>query len=154
MKNIVIIIIIVVIIAGGAWWYLNQDSLGSNPANQMTVVLETQNGSGQSGIATLTEVNEEVNGINKPVVKLAIKIKSSGKDVSQPTHIHIGSCANLGQPVYPLNPVVNGSSITTIDTTLEQIKASSQPLAINVHKSEAEVNTYVACGNIQLTAGQ
>ncbi|MCR4324312.1 MAG: hypothetical protein NUV69_01345 [Candidatus Curtissbacteria bacterium] len=65
----------------------------------------------------------------------------------QPAHIHSGSCPTPGAIVYSLANVVDGESNTVLNTTMEKLK-SQKPLAINVHKSQQEVNTYVACGNL------
>lgn len=147
MKNFIIAVIVIILIAGGVWWYLNGVP-GTSSADKMTVVLSAQNASGISGKATLTEVSKEVQGVAKKVVELSIKVSGAEKDAVQPAHIHIGSCAALGQPVFPLSPITNGVSVTEIDTTLDQIKAASQPLAISVKKSEAELGTYVSCGDL------
>lgn len=87
-----------------------------------------------------------------------------------PTHIHEGTCANLNpNPQYPLNettvrkasgnstptpPTVEGVqqvptvlySNTQVDVSLDDLLKS--PHAINVHKSDADIQTYIACGNI------
>src|SRR5437660_823126 len=59
------------------------------------VTMNAQNGSGENGSATLSEVN------GKLVVTLNLQ---NGTSVSQPAHIHKGTCANLDPtPTYPLN---------------------------------------------------
>ena len=63
--------------------------------------------------------------------------------VSQPAHIHLGTCDNLDKaPKWNLQPVKNGQSITELAVPLLKDKA-----AINVHKSTAEAHVYVSCGN-------
>src|SRR5581483_552511 len=103
--------------------------------------LDMQNGSYESGMATLQEVDGKV------VVTLSLTGYPGG--VSQPAHIHIGSCPNPGAVKYPLNSVVNGKSTTTIDTTLDALKSMGK-LAINVHKSVAQSGVYYSCGNLNL----
>lgn len=80
-----------------------------------------------------------------------VEIGVSGypKDISQPAHIHFGSCKNLGPIKYPLTSVVNGQSETVLGGTLAQLRAEL-PLAINIHKSEAKPGVYVSCGDIKL----
>lgn len=103
------------------------------------VNLDSQNSSYESGNATLQEIN------NKVVVTLMMK--GYPKGISQPAHIHVGSCPNPGSVKFPLSSVINGQSTTTIDTTLAKLEALG-PLAINVHKSASLSNIYVSCGNL------
>ena len=79
-----------------------------------------------------------------------------------PAHIHNGSCADLGDVVYPLTDItliggaaertgaasaipVDGST-TVVDTPLQDLIDGD--FAINVHKSADEINIYIACGDI------
>ena len=70
------------------------------------------------------------------------------ENVSQPVHIHVGSCPEVGEVKYPLTNVLDGESVTTLDVTLEQLEIEL-PLAINVHKSVTEASVYISCGDIQ-----
>jgi LPXTG-motif cell wall-anchored protein len=111
--------------------------------NTMTVTMHAQNGSGEDGTATIT-----AKGDND--VEVVIKL-SNGTSVAQPAHIHKGSCANLNPtPAYPLNNVVNGTSDTTVMVGMAELAKGGY--AINVHKSAAEVSTYVSCGDIMAMA--
>src|SRR5438309_6858060 len=77
----------------------------SAPAADTTVKLEPQNSSGESGTATLTPEGDST--------KVVLDVK--GADGTQPTHIHKGTCAKLDpKPAFPLSPVVNGKSETTV----------------------------------------
>jgi hypothetical protein len=107
----------------------------------VTVHLDTQNRSGESGTATLQEMNGKV--------IVTLNVIGSPNGMTQPAHIHIGSCPNPGAVKFPLTSVVNGQSVTTIDTTLTNLKALG-PIAINVHKSVAQSGVYVSCGDINL----
>jgi hypothetical protein len=112
---------------------------GSDAGKTVTVDLATQNDSGESGTATLTSQGSGTN------VVLALENPASGSP--QPAHIHKGTCADLDpEPAYPLENVVDGASETTVDVPLEDLKGGR--FAINVHKSEAEADVYVACGNL------
>ncbi len=104
----------------------------------VTVELGAVNDSGESGKATLTPVDGQT--------KVLIELSGAPADVAQPAHIHQGNCANLGGPAYPLEAVENGKSETTIDAKLSDLTAGD--FAINVHKSDKEISTYVACGDI------
>lgn len=105
----------------------------------MTVVLNAQNGSGETGQVTLTEVD------GKTTIILQLNNMPAG--VSHPAHIHLGACPNPGAVKYPLSSVENGISETVLDVTLENL-IEIYPLAINVHKSASEAQVYVACGNM------
>lgn len=79
---------------------------------------------------------------------------------SHPVHIHTGTCAELGDVVFPLTSVeaLSGeavgpdsahavkTSITYLDVSLDDIVAGGH--AINVHLSGEEIGTYIACGDI------
>lgn len=102
-----------------------------------SVAMKAQNGSGETGTATLRDTK---NGL---VVTIHIK-NAKGP---QPAHIHQGSCAKLNpKPEYPLHNVVNGMSVTTVKgVTIGELKGKT---AINVHKSLTDIPTYVSCGDI------
>ena len=105
----------------------------------MTVSLGEQNGSTQSGEATLTRVDDSTTH-----VVLSI---GGGGSTPQPAHIHKGSCAQLDPtPEYPLEDVVDGESSTHVNVSLDELRDGE--FAINVHKSAAALQTYVACGDI------
>jgi hypothetical protein len=108
------------------------------PAADTTVKLESQNSSGESGTATLTPEGNST--------KVVLNV--SGADGTQPTHIHKGTCDKLDpKPAFPLSPVVNGKSTTTVKVPLKTL--TSGEYAINGHKSAQDLKTYVFCGNIK-----
>jgi hypothetical protein len=110
--------------------------------NSVTVTMNALNGSNETGTATITDMG---GGQIQVVVNL-----SNGTSTPQPAHIHKGTCANLNPaPLYPLSNVVDGKSTTTVATTLQNLESGSY--AVNVHKSAAEVTTYVSCGDILAT---
>lgn len=79
-----------------------------------------------------------------------------------PAHIHSGTCAELGDVVFPLNDVAAPGdevertgpesaipvqvSDTVVDIPLQEIIDGGH--AINVHLSAEEIGTYIACGDI------
>lgn len=108
-------------------------------SDELTVSLGEQNGSMQSGEAVLTRVDDSTTR-----VELSI---GSGGDTPQPAHIHKGSCAQLDpQPEYGLEDVVAGESETNVDVSLDELRDGQ--FAINVHKSAAALEIYVACGDL------
>lgn len=106
----------------------------------VTVNLSSQNASGESGTVTLTPQGDKT--------QVAIKLTGAPAGTQQPAHIHDGSCASLDpKPRVPLQNVVDGKSTTTLDMKLGDIMSKGG--AINVHKSAADVKTYVACGDMK-----
>lgn len=105
----------------------------------VTVDLGEQNGSGQTGTATLTPMGDGK-------VRVTIELSNPPAD-PQPAHIHKGTCAELDPtPAFPLESVQGGASDTEVEVSLEDLQGAAY--AVNVHKSETEAQTYVACGNI------
>jgi hypothetical protein len=105
----------------------------------VTVNLAPQNDSGEKGTVTLTPQGD----------KTQVVIKMTGApSTPQPAHIHDGSCAKLDpKPRVPLQNVVSGNSTTTVDLKLDEIMSKGG--AVNVHKSAADLKTYVACGDLK-----
>src|SRR3989344_3385926 len=110
----------------------------------MTVELKALNNSGESGKAVLTAVSDFQ---TKVEITVTGQPTDATADLSQPAHIHSGSCPTPGAVKWPLPSVVYGSSSATIDVSLGFLK-SSLPLAINIHKSAAEAGVYMACGDL------
>ncbi len=105
----------------------------------VSVTLAEQNASGQSGTATLTPTGE-----GQLVVTVEL---SNPPENPQPIHIHMGTCEELGEVVYPLSNVEGGSSETTVDASLTELQGGG--FAINAHESEENIQNYVACGPIE-----
>lgn len=110
-------------------------------SNEVTVILKPVNNYNEAG----TVVFKEESGQVKVIVNLTGYIK----DVVQPAHIHMGVCPGVGAVKYPLTSIVNGSSVTTLSVSLDELK-KALPLAINVHKSATEVSVYTACGPLDI----
>lgn len=108
-------------------------------AEAVTIDLAEESDSGQTGEATLTPTGE---GQTAVTVEL-----TNPPDNPQPVHIHPGTCDNLDPaPQFPLDDLVDGTSETTVDVSLEELQSGE--FAINAHKSAEEIEVYVACGNI------
>jgi hypothetical protein len=106
--------------------------------SSLTVALQAQNDSGESGTATLTQTDGGVN------VVLAI---TGAPASAQPAHIHDGTCADLKGVADPLTSATDGKSTTMLKgVTIDQLLKGTY--AINVHESAANLGKYVACGNI------
>lgn len=103
--------------------------------------ISEQNDSGMSGVAMLEAEDGKT--------KVKIRLVGAPAGVAQPSHIHIGSCPNVGAVKYPLTALMNGRSETLLDVSIDALRAEL-PLGLNVHKSAAEAGVYVACGNLEL----
>jgi hypothetical protein len=134
-----VIVLALLVLAAGCGGYGKSGS--KSTSSEVTVTLAQQNGSGESGTATLTKVGNQT--------KVVIDLKNSSDmalSLVQPAHIHKGSCATLGAVEYPLTNVKSGKSTTTVSAKLDDLQKGAY--AINVHKSAADIKTYVACGDI------
>ncbi|MBI2065161.1 MAG: hypothetical protein HYT62_03865 [Candidatus Yanofskybacteria bacterium] len=109
------------------------------------VPLSAQNNSGLNAKYQITAVGSP-SGISSQT-RIILTVMNAPQGISMPAHIHSGSCANLGAVKYPLTNVVGGTSVTTIDASILQLKLSL-PLAINIHKSISEPGVYVACADL------
>lgn len=156
-KSLVYVAIAVLIIIGVWYFVLNKPSQPSMPYQQTTttttqetattsattaettVILSEQNKSGEMGTATFTELDGKV--------KVTFKMTGAPAGVTQPAHIHVGKCPDVGAVKYPLTSPVDGMSETMLDVTLAQLK-SELPLGINIHKSATEAKVYVSCGDL------
>jgi hypothetical protein len=104
----------------------------------LTIDLDEVEGSGVSGTATLTEEDGQTS--------VSIELEGTPEDGVHPAHIHSGTCDDLGDVVFPLEDVVEGSSESTVEASIDDILAADH--AINVHLSADEMDVYVACGEI------
>ena len=131
-KGTCVIVGLVVLVAVGCG-----SESSSSGSGEVTVDLGEQSASGESGTATLTAEGD----------KTKVVIDLQGNSSAQPAHIHKGSCADLdATPEYALADVKGGTSTSTVDAKLDDLRDGA--FAINVHKSAAEIETYVACGNV------
>ena len=153
-KNLWIIVAVAVVIVVGGLIFLGTNQAPSPTPTptpiqvtptpvvlEETIILSEQNKSGVSGSAVLREENGQVT--------VTLSLTGAPKTTPQPAHIHVGACPDVGDVKYPLTNVVDGQSQTTLNVTLDQLE-DEQPLAINVHKSAAQVTVYTACGDLTL----
>lgn len=111
----------------------------SQEPNSVTVQMKALNGSGEDGMATVTQVNGGI--------QVTVQLQN-GASFPQPTHIHIGTCGAINKaPEYALRDTVNGKGESSVaGVTLSDLLKGHY--AINVHKSGFDLGTYVSCGNI------
>ncbi len=111
-------------------------------AGNINITLNNQNGSPETGTATLQSTGDGTQTL--VTLKMA-----NFPSVPQPAHIHIGACPKPGDIKYPLSDVVDGQSVTTLNVSLEALKAM-EPLAINVHQSAPQADLFVSCAEVKL----
>lgn len=145
-KNLLILAIGLVVGIGGYLFYNSQYNkpveTETKIPRRLVVTLNSQNKSGESGTATISEMDAKV--------KVMLDLAGAPKDVQQPAHIHMGACPKPGDVKYPLTFPTDGKSETTLDVSYDQL-LGQLPLAINVHKSTNEAKFYVSCGDITRT---
>lgn len=107
-------------------------------AEELTLTLAEQAGSGQSGTATLTADGDERTRV---VVAL-----SNPPGPSQPSHVHSGTCDDIGAVVEPLESVEGGNAESVVRMSMRELQRGG--LIVHAHKSEAESKVSVACAEI------
>lgn len=106
----------------------------------ITVPMAAENGSNESGTATLTQTAKGVH--------IVLDVKNAPAQ-AQPTHIHPGTCTKLNPaPEYPLTSLTNGKSVTDLPGK-KLADLTGGKFSINVHKSTDDLKTYVSCGLIK-----
>jgi hypothetical protein len=109
--------------------------------NSVTIKMAALNGSGETGMAVLTQAGSDVDVI--------VHLNGQPAGVPQPTHIHVGTCGKINAaPEYPLSNTLDGKSVSKVPG-VKLVDLLKGHYAINVHKSGTEIGTYVACGNIK-----
>ena len=104
----------------------------------LRLTLAEQAGSGQSGTAMLTADGDDRTRV---VVEL-----SNPPGPSQPSHVHSGTCDDIGEVVAPLESVDGGDAESVVSMSLKELQRGD--LIVHAHKSEAESKVSVACAEI------
>jgi hypothetical protein len=122
--------------------------------SQATVTLRPVRGSTESGMAVLTQNGGKLTITITMKQHAGKKMQESGQAMirrtSHDAHIHSGSCPSPEKrPLYKLNPVVNGTSTTTLTNT-SLSKLTSKDYTISVHRGLNDPLHPVACGDIKL----
>ncbi len=103
----------------------------------LTLDLAEQNASGQSGTARLTADGD--------TTRIVVEVENP-PEVAQPSHVHEGTCGEIGDVVAPLENLVDGRAESVVDMSLAELQRRG--LIVHAHKSEAEYDTSVACAEI------
>jgi len=105
-----------------------------------TIALKTLNDSGVSGSVTLTE-------LGSTRTRVVISVDPAGL-LDMPAHIHPGTCDELvPQPRYALANVIDGDSTTEVPAAFSELLAGD--VAVNIHRSNAEMDVYTACAELK-----
>lgn len=158
LVGVVALVILVVLFRGGAAPVEDEQGLslgmpaydaglGGVPVEDNVVVsnkeavltLAEQNKSGEFGTVMFTDMGEKT--------RVVLKLSGAPSGVSQPAHIHMGSCADLGGIKYPLSYPVEGNSETLLDVSFFELQ-DQLPLAVMVHKNMEALGVYMACGDL------
>jgi hypothetical protein len=102
--------------------------------------MSEQNNSGQTGFVTLFR-----RGPASTLVVIQLDSETPGR--SEPAHIHRGpDCDSLDpKPVYPLAPVINGTSKTLVKAPEDKLLSGNYD--VNVH-SPVKLSIYFSCGHL------
>jgi len=119
-----------------------EEEQGVAGESALTLTLAEQKDSGQSGTATLTADGDAQTRV---VVEL-----SNPPGPAQPSHIHSGTCDDIGPVVAPLESVEDGKAESVVSMPLEELRRGG--LIVHAHKSEAESKVSVACAEIPKAA--
>jgi hypothetical protein len=148
MIRLATVAIAVILVLLGAGCGGSTSSESGSSALEIETALDEQNGSAQSGTATLTAMGDQTR------VVLDVQSRSATPVAPrQPAHIHNGSCDKLDPtPAYGLNDVRAGKSTSTVDVKLEDL--INDAVVINVHESADNIERYVACGFVSAGHGK
>lgn len=109
--------------------------------NSIKLRLNAMNDSGVTGQVILDEAG------GKAVVRVSLDGEQKVIGPPQPTYIHTGSCANLGENRHTLTLLVGGRSTTTLLFGINRFK-TELPLAVTVSSSWSDEKNYIACADI------
>ena len=110
----------------------------------VTVTMGPGRDASQTGTATLTAQGSQT--------QVVINIQPGPAGVEQPVHIHQGSCPGVAAVVFPLTNVVDGTSTTVVDATLDSLMTGGYSINAHQDTSQAGLAIYVSCGNIPAAA--
>lgn len=117
--------------------------------SQITIPLNEYQGSGVSGMASLSAVGN--------YVQVSMRLNGAPIVGEHPAHIHTGTCENFDpNPIFPLTTVdlgwvdgEGGSRSLVMDVSLRDLVGDDY--VILVHKSAEELTNYFVCGDISST---
>jgi Cu/Zn superoxide dismutase len=139
-NSVAVMLSATVLVTGAAFAQAPKMDPMKSDAKTMTVPITAQNNSGLKGTATFTPEGDKT--------RVVLQLSGDASSTPMPAHIHDGTCAKIdAKPKWPLENVVNGRSTTLVSASVDAILKGDT--AINVHKSAADMKTYVACGDLK-----
>jgi hypothetical protein len=83
--------------------------------------------------------------------RVAVTLLNTETGQLYPAHFHDGDCGSGGEIVYPLEPLPGGpdSVVSFVDAPFSKVMNSD--LYINVHQSPDNLETILACGEVNAT---
>jgi hypothetical protein len=118
--------------------------VGCGP-HSVRITMKSDNNSGQAGFAVLTDQGSKT--------RVEVDILESLVADGQPSHVHTGSCGEIGPIVAPLQPIMSSGkgdkrarAEAVINMKLDDLLKA--PHAINVH-DPIDLSLYVSCGEIR-----
>jgi len=120
------------------------DIVSAKEGDTVTVTMGPGRDGSQTGTATLTDMGSQT--------QVVLNIQPGPAGVEQPVHIHAGSCPGVGAVAFPLTNIVNGTSTTVVNATLDSLRTGGY--SINAHQdgTQAGLGVYVSCGAIPAAA--
>ena len=106
----------------------------------VTVTMGSGRDASQTGTATLTAQGSQT--------QVVVNIQVGAAGVGQPAHIHQGSCPGVGAVAFPLTNVVDGTSTTVVNATLDSLRTGGYSINIHQDETQAGLGVYVSCGGI------
>lgn len=113
--------------------------ISDEPAKSMIIAVREENASGESGKAVIVAEGGKT--------RLTLELTGVPESAEQPAHLHAGVCGELKEVKYSLEPVKGGRSETILSVAFRDLLAQ-WPLAVGVHRSADELQTFVACGEL------
>jgi len=132
------------------------DDLSDPQTAQLAEFLASQPDEGDEGPPSEDFVELEMSGDQEGqgglgsfegVVFAFVEIEPGPEGVRQPSGIHEGTCADLGELAQQLAPVWNGAAGSIFSAELDDLLA--EPHAIAVAASQDDTDTVVACADIE-----
>lgn len=108
------------------------------PGASITLTFQPGRDGVQPGTVTLTDQGNQT--------QVTIRVQARAAGVAQPAHIHEGACPGVGAVRFPLSSVVDGVSVSTVNTRLADILNGGY--SINIHESVQQASRYTACVNL------
>jgi hypothetical protein len=135
------------------------DGIPDDIDDDIDVELETvwrANLVGIGAFSTLVGDSTVVQGEGELAFNASITLRNDAIGAVRPWHVHFGVCASGGAIVGPADayaPLVIGSDGAAVSDTLVRVGLDvNAPYHVNVHKSAAELDVIIACGNLVIVA--